>query len=196
MTSVISAQAATVFSDSFGEWSSYTTAAGWTEAPGSPFETGFYGPGNYDGENPNGGANENANVFMGTTSSGTSGGYTDTLIGAFVANTDYTVSLYLAGVRSGVSTVNGSYTIALLADNVAIETLTVSQSTIAADKLALESFTFNHAETNTGQDIAISITYTGRYGTIDEVTLTAVPEPSSAALLGLGGLALILRRRK
>ena len=27
-------------------------------------------------------------------------------------------------------------------------------------------------------------------------TLTAIPEPSSAALLGLGGLALILRRRK
>ena len=27
-------------------------------------------------------------------------------------------------------------------------------------------------------------------------TLTAVPEPSSAALLGLGGLALIFRRRK
>lgn len=34
--------------------------------------------------------------------------------------------------------------------------------------------------------------------TIDNITLTgtAVPEPSSAALLGLGGLALILRRRK
>ena len=30
----------------------------------------------------------------------------------------------------------------------------------------------------------------------DFVTLTAVPEPSSAALLGLGGLALISRRRK
>ena len=29
-----------------------------------------------------------------------------------------------------------------------------------------------------------------------EATLTAIPEPSSAALLGLGGLALILRRRK
>ena len=28
------------------------------------------------------------------------------------------------------------------------------------------------------------------------LTITAVPEPSSAALLGLGGLALILRRRK
>lgn len=31
---------------------------------------------------------------------------------------------------------------------------------------------------------------------VDTVSITAVPEPSSAALLGLGGLALILRRRK
>lgn len=31
---------------------------------------------------------------------------------------------------------------------------------------------------------------------IDDVSITAVPEPSAAALLGLGGIALILRRRK
>ena len=31
---------------------------------------------------------------------------------------------------------------------------------------------------------------------LDDVSLTAVPEPSSTALLGLGGLALIMRRRK
>ncbi|MGB1258969.1 MAG: PEP-CTERM sorting domain-containing protein [Akkermansiaceae bacterium] len=31
---------------------------------------------------------------------------------------------------------------------------------------------------------------------IDNINVSAVPEPSSAALLGLGGLALILRRRK
>ena len=30
----------------------------------------------------------------------------------------------------------------------------------------------------------------------DHIAITAVPEPSSTALLGLGGLALILRRRK
>ena len=34
-----------------------------------------------------------------------------------------------------------------------------------------------------------------RFG-IDNISVTVVPEPSSAALLGLGGLALILRRRK
>ncbi|MEZ7957082.1 MAG: PEP-CTERM sorting domain-containing protein [Rubritalea sp.] len=31
---------------------------------------------------------------------------------------------------------------------------------------------------------------------IDNFSITAVPEPSSTALLGLGGLALIMRRRK
>jgi len=35
-----------------------------------------------------------------------------------------------------------------------------------------------------------------RYVAIDTVSFTSVPEPSSSALLGLGGLALILRRRK
>ena len=34
------------------------------------------------------------------------------------------------------------------------------------------------------------------FGIGGDFTVTAVPEPSSAALLGLGGLALILRRRK
>jgi len=34
------------------------------------------------------------------------------------------------------------------------------------------------------------------YVIVDAIALKAVPEPSSAALLGLGGLALVLRRRK
>ena len=37
---------------------------------------------------------------------------------------------------------------------------------------------------------------TGNYVIGDRVLFNAVPEPSSAALLGLGGLALILRRRR
>ena len=39
-------------------------------------------------------------------------------------------------------------------------------------------------------------TFAGTYLRHFEVTAVAVPEPSSTALLGLGGLALILRRRK
>ena len=48
-----------------------------------------------------------------------------------------------------------------------------------------------------GQNLSTDISYVGNYNT-DLVALgvVAVPEPSSAALLGLGGLALILRRRK
>ncbi|NWK56557.1 PEP-CTERM sorting domain-containing protein [Verrucomicrobiaceae bacterium N1E253] len=61
-------------------------------------------------------------------------------------------------------------------------------------------------------DVTLPSTYTGsldqlylsfknRAGTtaqlhFDDVTVTVIPEPSSSALLGLGGLALILRRRK
>ena len=59
--------------------------------------------------------------------------------------------------------------------------------------------TNNTFTTNTGASIAsVNFTRGGNWGsgayTVDNVS--AVPEPSSAALLGLGGLALILRRRK
>jgi hypothetical protein len=49
-----------------------------------------------------------------------------------------------------------------------------------------------------GEDLNLKITGSGAGVGIDNVSLevNAVPEPSSAALLGLGGLALILRRRK
>ena len=49
-----------------------------------------------------------------------------------------------------------------------------------------------------GEDLNLNSTGTGSGVAIDNVSLEviAVPEPSSAALLGLGGLALILRRRK
>ncbi len=58
-----------------------------------------------------------------------------------------------------------------------------------------------------GTDAIFSLTFSGATGTsggggqetlIDNIGITAdvVPEPSTTALLGLGGLALILRRRK
>jgi hypothetical protein len=51
-----------------------------------------------------------------------------------------------------------------------------------------------------GEDLNLKIGVLGNGTLIDDVTLSvtaaAVPEPSTTALLGLGGLALILRRRK
>ena len=49
-----------------------------------------------------------------------------------------------------------------------------------------------------GEDLNLNITSTGSGVAIDDVSLevNAVPEPSAAALLGLGGLALLRRRRR
>ncbi len=48
-----------------------------------------------------------------------------------------------------------------------------------------------------GQEIRlVFIPTSGNQVGIDNISLDAVPEPTTTALLGLGGLALILRRRK
>ncbi|MGJ8658192.1 MAG: PEP-CTERM sorting domain-containing protein [Akkermansiaceae bacterium] len=49
---------------------------------------------------------------------------------------------------------------------------------------------------STGGSLVITVVSDNQYAGISQLELTAVPEPSSTALLGLGGLALILRRRK
>ena len=50
--------------------------------------------------------------------------------------------------------------------------------------------------TFTGDTLTISGTNSGGRSVLSGFQVVAVPEPSSAALLGLGGLALIVRRRK
>ena len=71
----------------------------------------------------------------------------------------------------------------------------------------IENKTFSLSYDNTdlgivGNEIALRLTSNGTDGDwadthwVDNVSVNAVPEPSSAALLGLGGIALILRRRK
>ena len=55
---------------------------------------------------------------------------------------------------------------------------------------------FNAGATGNG-DLFIGVeTYNTGVRNFDNFTVTAVPEPSAAALIGLGGIALILRRRK
>lgn len=65
----------------------------------------------------------------------------------------------------------------------------------ASDTRSYVQFSFTKVA---GQDelTVVSERTGGRYSAINGFALTSVPEPSSAALLGLGGLALIMRRRK
>lgn len=48
----------------------------------------------------------------------------------------------------------------------------------------------------TSDQLVITNTSTADYGGISAIRIEAIPEPSSAALIGLGGLALIMRRRR
>jgi len=57
--------------------------------------------------------------------------------------------------------------------------------------------TFVGFENPTGTISRLRVIETGSFSmAFDDVTFAAVPEPSSTALLGLGGLALMLRRRR
>ena len=73
-------------------------------------------------------------------------------------------------------------------------------ATWSAKRAADSSYTVVRAEQNllTGiTAVGISRSGPGITGTVESFSLTAVPEPSSAALLlGLGSIALVLRRRK
>jgi len=61
---------------------------------------------------------------------------------------------------------------------------------------AAQSIEFTAISTITSADLVFASTAGGHQYRLDNVAVSFVPEPSSAALLGLGGLALILRRRK
>ena len=106
-------------------------------------------------------------------------------------NWDYNVSTSIGGLGTTIGTFDGPTT-----SGVATVTagLSVDLSSLASQTSA---FTIRITPDRiSGTNGAIS----QRAGWIDNVTLnadvTTVPEPSSAALLGLGGLALILRRKK
>lgn len=76
--------------------------------------------------------------------------------------------------------------------------------TVGGVALTSESETLNYTSANGGNDLVLRFANVSNNGgdfnhnqtIIDNVSVTAVPEPSSTALLGLGGIALILRRRK
>ena len=114
------------------------------------------------------------------------GGGTETItVSGLSFNTAYTIQV-LGGDERKTSSfariTNGDGT-GLMSGNVGTSTSFIGTFTTGAaeDSITLRSFT------SPSGDSGVSIS---------ALQIRAVPEPSSAALLGLGGLALILRRRK
>jgi hypothetical protein len=96
------------------------------------------------------------------------------------------VRLYLDGSTTGIDllTIDGANT----------ETLGAG-TTFSGGAL---TYSFDDAVTSAELFIGFEADGTGDHWTLDDVSFdgTAIPEPTTTALLGLGGLALILRRRK
>jgi len=137
--------------------------------------------------------------------------------GGGTADTQGTISLSMdTGWRNDPNNTGITYSWDLAIYNVTDSTILDSITyTLAPDGLGgapdprtIETarlFTFTYDNTDpalVGDEIAFRITTNSSAnsfdptGFIDNIVINAVPEPSSAALLGLGGLALILRRRR
>ncbi len=79
-----------------------------------------------------------------------------------------------------------------------LDTIDVATATDPGMNWVTNSHDFIAAGTSTNLKFTFESQDSGGLAGLDNIRITAapVPEPSSAALLGLGGLALILRRRK
>ncbi len=133
---------------------------------------------------------------------------------AIAANTQYTIGFDYGNAASGAGTVGqtGTWTVEFGTITggtfTQLATTSVNHTIVTAADIFFNgseqtgSFVFTTDGTFTGGE-TLSIRANNGTGGIsfmgfDNFTVdgTAVPEPSSTALLGLGGLALILRRRK
>ena len=195
-----SANAAVIVNPSFevddvGNGAYISTATGW-DVVGSPTGTQDFdaeSPTATDGEQHGFASFANASLSQLTPYIITAGEtYTLTVDVGQVTNfsgSQATISLFgsTAGIGTALTNINGTAeSVVAPGSGAYLINQTVSYTAVAGDAFV-------------GQQIGIALVNTAGTQTLyDNVRLdiVAVPEPSSAALLGLGGFALILRRRK
>lgn len=194
----MSAQANVVLSEGFDNWAGLFTA-GWQTVNQSPSPGTTWLPGN-PGIFPaaSGAAPSYASAnFLGTTAS--SGPISNWLITPQIAlNTLTTVSFDVRVVGEGLlDTVEVLVSTSGTAP--ANFSLIGSYSSSTADFWSAQSFSTNLPAAGLGyvafRYVVADVATAGDYLGIDNVVITAVPEPATYALLGLGIAALVARRR-
>lgn len=196
-----------------GSFSPGVIPTGWVAMPGAAPGGSFFGyfnPVNDAGGYVSGvsgtpgvtGTMAGPNVFyFGSSSSGQ--GIQQTLAATFAANTDYTLTV-ARGTRN--SNFNNTLRMSLLAGSTVLTTRDVAPEPSGSRGTFLDYFTtytYSAADAGlVGQALIVRFQEIDNPGNpqfevdIDNVRLSAVPEPDSAALLGLAGVTLFLCRRQ
>ena len=179
--------AITLTNPSFEDTTSTSPPTGWTRSSGVNFQS----------RGAAGGLNPTDGTRMAWTNNGFTGYQT---VGEVIQlGTTYTLTVDVG--TTGFATSTGTFR--LYGDAGFATAIGGAESAVAVTTNATwitdQSVSFTATAAEAGQLLGVSFGTTG--GVQNEwdnlrLTAVAVPEPSTTALLGLGGLALILRRRK